>query len=139
MSSPGFIVYIMARLTCWFGVNRSLFGYPPLVHAAAQGYAGACGVLLHRGANVRASTKKGLVRATEVASDKCHDWPEVRRVIEPYVKVRHIHYTHTRIYIYIYIERERFHGDSRDSRCMGKGAHLWATHTSAPPHTTHSY
>jgi hypothetical protein len=81
----------LARLTCWFGVNRSLFGYPPLVHAAAQGYAGVCGVLLRRGANVRAFTKKGLVRATEVASDKCHDWPHVRTVMEPYVKVRHIH------------------------------------------------
>lgn len=83
---PGFIVSLLARLTMPFGVNRSLFGYPTLVHASLQGYAGVCAVLLRRGASIRLSTVRGNVNAMDVSSDKCFGYADVQKVLAPYVK-----------------------------------------------------
>ena len=83
---PSFICSLLARLTMPFGVNRSPLGYPALVHAAAQGYANVCAILLARGADVRLATTVGLVRCTDVAAEKCFDHADVRQVLEPFVR-----------------------------------------------------
>jgi len=83
---PSFICSLLARTTMIFGVKRSILGYPVLVHAAAQGYANVCAILLSRGADVRQATTVGLVRCTDVASEKCYNHPDVRHVLEPYVR-----------------------------------------------------
>ena len=69
----------------WGGVNRSIFGYPPLVHAAAANYPGVCRVLLNRGADVKGSTQAGLITAKDVCDKSCYDLKEVSKVIKPYV------------------------------------------------------
>jgi len=78
---------LFARITMFFGVNRSMFGYPPVAHATACGFKGVVEILLSRGADIFQPAKgPAPITAYEMAAKNYFDKKDIRTLYIPYKK-----------------------------------------------------